>query len=481
MKGQHLIGGEWVSGAGDTPNINPSDTNDIIGHYPSGGEAEVDAAVAAALTAKHAWARSNVDARANMLRKVSDILMARRDALGELLSREEGKTRAEGVGEIVRSAQIFNFFSGECVRLSGEILPSTRDGVELNITREPMGVVGIISPWNFPMAIPAWKIAPALCYGNTVVFKPAELTPATAMELAKILEEAGVPAGVFNMVFGKGRVVGNAMLSHPGIDAISFTGSVPTGRAVAAACVAATPMKKFQLEMGGKNPMVVLDDADLDLAIDLAASGAFLQVGERCTAPERLIVTEGIHDRFVAGVVDKMKTMKVGNALDPDTIIGAVVSESQLEQNLAYVRKGSLDGAKLAWGGEAVEGRTPGYFMQPALFTEVTNDMVIAREETFAPFASVIRVKDYDEALHVANDTDFGLSSGIVTTSLKYAHHFQRNAQAGMVMVNLPTAGTDYHAPFGGRKSSSYGPREQGRYAAEFFTVVKTAYTKPGY
>lgn len=480
MKGMHFIGGEWREGSGHRPDINPSDTRETIGEFPAGTETEVHAAIEAASAASPGWARSNIQQRHDILRRIADAIMAQKDELATVLAREEGKPIAEAVGEVMRAAQIFGFFSGECLRLSGEKLPSVRDGVDVEITREPVGVVGIIAPWNFPIAIPAWKIAPALAYGNCVVFKPADLVPATAFLLGRIITQAGLPPGVFNMIFGKGSLVGNALTSHSGIDAVSFTGSVPTGRRIAAACVAASPMKKFQLEMGGKNPMVVLDDADLSTAVEVAVGGAFLSTGQRCTAPERFIVTEAIHDHFVAAVIERMRAMKVGHALDPETRIGPVASEAQFESNLSYVRQGQDEGATLAFGGDRVEASTPGFYMTPALFTDVRNDMTIARDESFGPIAGVIRVKDYDEALAVANDTQFGLSAGICTTSLKHATHFKRNSHAGMVMVNLPTAGVDYHVPFGGRGASSHGAREQGRYAAEFFTSIKTAYSATG-
>jgi len=359
-------------------------------------------------------------------------------------------------------------------------VPSVRAGVDVEVVREPLGVIGIITPWNYPIAIPAWKIAPALAYGNAVVFKPAELVPATAVHLARVLVGAGLPAGVLNLVIGAGRVVGEAMIHEPNIDAISFTGSVATGRRIAAGCVGANPMKKVQLELGGKNPLVVLDDADFEIGVSCAVNGAFYSTGQRCTASSRLIVTEGIHDRFVAEVTKRMLALRVGDALDPASEIGPVVDGRQLEQNLSYVTLGQQEGAKLVAGGERIELGTQGFYFRPALFTEVNNDMRIAREEIFGPVASVIRVRDYDEALAVANDTEFGLSSGICTTSLKYATHFKRHSKAGMTMVNLATAGVDYHVPFGGRRNSSYGSREQGRYAAEFYTSVKTNYTLSG-
>ncbi|WP_394887881.1 aldehyde dehydrogenase family protein [Mesorhizobium sp. AaZ16] len=471
---RNLIGGEWVDGEA-VPNINPSDTNDVIGEYARATKADAQAAIAAAKAAFPAWSRSGLLERHAVLRKTADEITARKDELGRLLSREEGKTLAEGIGETVRAAQIFDFFAGEALRLAGEILPSVRPGVSVEVTREAVGVVGIITPWNFPIAIPAWKIAPALCYGNTVVFKPADLVPGCSWAIVDILHRAGLPKGVMNLIMGQGSVVGQAMLDSPDIDAITFTGSVGTGKRVAAASV--EHMRKFQLEMGGKNPLVVLDDANLDIAVECAVNGAFFSTGQRCTASSRLIVTEGIHDRFVEAVTARLKGLVVDNALKAGTHIGPVVDESQMGQDEKYLAIGREEGAKLAFGGERLTRETPGFYLQPALFTEATNQMRISREEIFGPVASVIRVKDYEEALHTANDTPFGLSSGIVTTSLKHATHYKRNAQAGMVMVNVPTAGVDFHVPFGGSKGSSYGPKEQGRYAAEFYTTVKTAYT----
>jgi len=317
-------------------------------------------------------------------------------------------------------------------------------------------------------------MAPALAYGNCVVFKPADLVPASAHALSEIITRAGFPAGAFNLVMGRGAEIGEVLLSHDDVAAVSFTGSVATGRKVAAAAVAAPKMKKLQLEMGGKNPLVVLDDADLELAVEAAANGAFYQTGQRCTASSRLIVTTGIHDRFVEALTAKTKALIVDDALKPGTQIGPVVDESQLDQDLRYLAIGKDEGATLHWGGERLN--RDGFYLQPALFVGVDNAMRIAREEIFGPVAAVIRVMDYEEALAVANDTPYGLSSGVFTSSLKHATHFQRNSEAGMVMVNVATAGVDYHVPFGGRKASSYGPREQGRHAVEFYTSVKTSY-----
>ena len=474
---KNLIDGEWV-GADGVENINPSNIDEVVGIYARASAEQTKQAIAAAKAAFPTWSRSGILERHAILSKASQEILARKQELGELLSREEGKTLPEGIGEVTRAAQIFDFFAGEVLRLSGEALPSVRPGVSVEITREPLGVIGIITPWNFPIAIPAWKIAPALAYGNSVVIKPADLVPGSTWAIVDILVRAGLPKGVLNLVMGKGSVVGQTMLESPDIAGISFTGSVGTGKRVAAASI--EHGRKFQLEMGGKNPTVVLDDADLKVAVESVAQSAFFSTGQRCTASSRVIVTEGIHDAFVDALCERTRNLRVGHALEKDTEIGPVVDPNQLKQDMDYIAIGQDEGAELRVGGNRVNAETEGYFLQPALFTGATNQMRIAREEIFGPVAAVIKVKDYEEALAVANDTDFGLSAGIVTTSLKYATHFKRNSEAGMVMVNVPTAGVDFHVPFGGRKGSSYGPREQGRYAAEFFTIVKTAYISAG-
>jgi alpha-ketoglutaric semialdehyde dehydrogenase len=474
---RNLIAGEWIESGDATDDINPSNTDEVVGRYARGSKADAEQAIAAAKAAFPAWSRSGVQQRYEILKKASDEILARKDELGRLLSREEGKTLAEGIGETIRAGQIFAFFAGEALRLAGELVPSVRPGVEVMIEREPAGVVGLITPWNFPIAIPAWKLAPALAFGNTVVMKPADLVPGCAWALADILNRAGLPKGVLNLVMGRGSVVGQAILDSPDVNAISFTGSVETGRRVAKA--SAEHLRRFQLEMGGKNPLVVLDDADLKTAVECAANGAFFSTGQRCTASSRLVVTQGIHDRFVDALVERMKGLNVDDAVKEGTHIGPVVDATQLKQDQDYIEIGRKEGAKLAWGGERLNRATPGFYLQPALLTETTNAMRVNREEIFGPIATVVRVKDYDEALAVANDTPFGLSSGICTASLKHATHFRKNSEAGMVMVNLPTAGVDYHVPFGGRKGSSYGTREQGRYAVEFYTIVKTTYQLP--
>jgi acyl-CoA reductase-like NAD-dependent aldehyde dehydrogenase len=471
---KNLISGAWVDGADTAPNVNPSDPTDVVGLYARGDAAAVDTAVAAARAALPGWASSSPQVRHDVLEAAGAAIIARKDEIGRLLSREEGKTLAEGIGETVRAAQIFKFFAGEALRLGGEVLPSVRPGIDVMIEREPVGVVGLITPWNFPIAIPAWKAAPALAYGNCVVLKPADLTPGCAWEIAHLLKEAGCPDGVFNLVMGPGSSVGARMVEHPEIDAVSFTGSEATGRGIAVRC--AELGKKVQLEMGGKNPMVVLDDADLDTAVAASLNGAFFSTGQRCTASSRLIVTEGIHDAFADKLIEQAAALRIGDALDPTTQIGPVVDQKQLDQNVAYVRLAREEGCSVS-GGEL--GNGPGFFQRPAVFLGATNMMRVSREEIFGPCASVIKVTDYDEALAVANDTPFGLSAGICTTSLSHSSHFRRNAEAGMVMVNLPTAGVDYHVPFGGRKGSSYGPREQGSYAREFYTTVKTSYVGP--
>ena len=473
----HLIGGAWVEGTDARDDVNPSDLSDVVGVYARADRNLAEQAIAAAKAAFPTWSRSTPQQRFDILDAAGDEILRRKQELGELLAREEGKTLAEGVMEAARAGQLFKFFAGETVRFGGERMPSVRPGVEVDITREPLGVVWLITPWNFPLAIPAWKIAPALAYGNCVVFKPADLVPGCAWAIAEILQRAGVPEGVFNLVMGRGSVVGEALIASPDVAAISFTGSVDTGRHIAKQCAAR--LAKFQLEMGGKNPLIVLDDADLGTAVNCAINGAYFSTGQRCTASSRLIVTEGIHDRFVDAMIDGIKRLKVDHALKEGTQIGPVVDQDQLDQDLEYLEIGMQEGAKLAWGGERLQRDTEGFYLAPALFTETQNAMRVNREEIFGPVATVIRVKDYDEALAIANDTPYGLSAGICTTSLKHASHYKRNAEAGLVMVNLPTAGVDYHVPFGGRKGSSYGPREQGRYAIEFYTTVKTAYTAP--
>lgn len=472
---RHLIAGRW-EGDGGAPNINPSDTTDVVGVAPSAAADEIKAAISAAYAAREQWADSTPQQRFDVLDRAGAEILARVQELGRLLAREEGKPVKEAMGEVARAGQLFKFFAGECLRLGGETVPSVRPGMTVEIIREPVGVVGVITPWNFPIAIPAWKIAPALAWGNTVVFKPAANTPGCAWELAGILTRAGLPAGVLNLVYGSGSEIGSTMTESGLVNAISFTGSVKVGRSLATA--ATEHGIRVQTEMGGKNPMVVLDDADLELAVEVCINGAYFSTGQRCTASSRLIVTDGIHDQFVAALEKQMRTLTVGNALDPETVIGPVVDQAQLDQDRHYIELAASEGGHVI-GGDLLQCATPGFYLSPALVKDTTPDMGVNREEVFGPVASVIRVTDYDEALHVANDTSFGLSSGICSTSLKLTSHFKRHSQAGMVMVNAPTAGVDYHVPFGGTKASSYGAREQGSYAKEFYSTTKTIYTNP--
>jgi len=476
-KHMSFIGGEWADFGDYRPDINPANTGDVIGEFSYGDASAVDAAVAAAKAAAPGWAAATPQQRHDVLAAVGIRLAANADDYGRILAREEGKTLAEAKGEVGRASQVFKFFAGEALRLGGQLHPSVRPDIDIEITREPLGVVGLITPWNFPIAIPAWKTAPALAFGNCVVMKPADLTPACAHILAEALHEAGCPPGVFNLVYGRGSVVGEALVTHPDVAAISFTGSVDVGQHIAETC--GRLRKKVQLEMGGKNPMVVLDDADLDTAVNASLNGAYFSTGQRCTASSRLIVQAGIHDAFVDKLTEAMRALTVGDPLDPATQIGPVVDEKQLDSNLRYVDIARSEAAEVI-GGERLNMPTPGFFQAPALFLGTTNDMRINREEIFGPAASVIKVSDLEEAIAIGNDTEFGLSAGICTTNLKSAREFRRRAEAGMVMVNLPTAGVDYHVPFGGRKGSSFGPREQGSFAAEFYTTVKTSYVFAG-
>jgi acyl-CoA reductase-like NAD-dependent aldehyde dehydrogenase len=470
----HWINGEKVEAARPGEGLNPSDTREVVARRPDGGAAEVDAAAAAARAAFPAWSEASPELRSDVLDKAGTLLMERREAIGTLLSREEGKTLAEGIGETVRAGRILKYFAGEALRLHGQNLASTRPGVEVQTYRQAVGVFGLITPWNFPIAIPAWKAAPALAFGNTVVLKPAGPTPATAEALVAVLHEAGLPKGVLNMVIGRGGV-GQAIVDHPEIDGLSFTGSQSVGAGVAAGAVAR--QARVQLEMGGKNPLIVLDDADLDRAVQIALDGSYFATGQRCTASSRLIVQDGIHDRFVAALAERVAGLKVGPALDAATQVGPAVSEAQMETSYRYVDVARGEGGRIVTGGDRLRLSTPGWYVRPTLIADTAAGMRINSEEVFGPVASTIRVKTYEEALEIANGTEFGLSAGIVTSSLKHARDFQRRARAGMTMVNLPTAGVDYHVPFGGTKKSSYGAREQGFAAADFFTGMKTSYT----
>ena len=478
METRLFIDGAWQDGVATVAVVNPSDLSDTVGHFAQASGDQLQQALDAARRAQPAWWAAGVQKRHDVLMAIGTELMARSAEIGEMIAREEGKPRAEGVGETYRAGQFFTYFAAEVLRNQGDLAESVRPGIEIDVRREPVGVVAIISPWNFPVATPAWKIAPALAFGNAVVWKPANLTPASAIMMAQIIAKQDIPAGVFNLVMGSGREVGQLLVEQRGVDAISFTGSVPVGRGIAAAAVA--NMTKVQMEMGSKNPMLIMDDCDLDLAVAHATGAAFGGTGQKCTAASRLIVHEKIHDAFVERLVKAAEALKVGHALEAGTQIGPVASAGQLAANLDYIALGKAEGAELLCGGGAVERATKGHYMAPAVFAGTTNAMRINREEMFAPITCVIKAGSYGEALAIANDSDFGLTAGIMTRSLSRASHFRAHMRAGCVMVNLPTAGTDYHVPFGGRGASSFGPREQGRYAAEFYTTVKTAYVAAG-
>lgn len=467
----HLIGGAWLGSPDLRLNRNPSNPDDIVGEYAEASALELDLAVNAARQAAPEWARSSPQLRFDALDFIGSELLARKQELGTLLAREEGKILPEAIGEVARAAYIFKYFAGEALRIGGLAIASVRSGMEVITSREAVGVVGLITPWNFPIAIPAWKTAPALACGNAVVLKPAELTPGSAWALAEIISRSGLPAGVFNLVMGDG-VAGKALVQHPAVDAISFTGSIATGKSIAQHCAAS--LKKFQLEMGGKNPLLIMDDADLPLAVECAVNGAFYSTGQRCTASSRTIVTEKIYAQFSAALIARTRQLRVGDALESSSQIGPVVDQIQLEKNLGYIEIGLQEGGKLLVGGERLPGR--GYFFSPAVIENHDAQARLNQEEIFGPVTTLIKVKDFEQAMQVANATPFGLSGGICTTSLKYASQFRREMQAGMVMVNAPTAGVDYHVPFGGSKASSFGPREQGGMALEFYTRVKTHY-----
>ncbi len=474
----NFIAGEWLAGDNSIENRNPSDLSDIIGHFAQASSTQLDKALDAARAAQKIWAATGLEARQTVLMNIGNKLMERSAELGTLLSREEGKPLAEGKGEIYRAGQFFTYYAAEILRQIGDTADSVRPNIEIDVRREPVGTVAIVSPWNFPTATAVWKIAPALAFGNAVIWKPANLVPASAVALAEIISRQNLPAGLFNLVMGAGGSIGQQLVESPAIDAISFTGSVEVGKQIAQSAIG--NLTKVQMEMGSKNALAVMDDGDMDIAVAAALGGAFGGTGQKCTASSRLIVHRAVYDEFVEKLAAGAAAMVVDNALVEGTQIGPVVSQSQLDENMAYMELARAEGGEVICGGERVNRDTDGYYMTPAVVAGTSNDWRINREEMFAPIACVIKADSYDEALHLVNDTHFGLTSGIITRDLARASHFRRNARTGCVMVNLPTAGTDYHVPFGGRGSSSYGPREQGGYAVEFYTTVKTAYISSG-
>jgi aldehyde dehydrogenase (NAD+) len=475
---KNFIAGDWLEGDSVIENRNPSDLSDLVGTYAQASSAQLDKAFEAAEAAQKIWAKTGLEARQTALMNIGNELMARSAELGELLSREEGKPLAEGKGEVYRAGQFFTYYAAETLRQIGDTADSVRPNIEIDVRREPVGVVAIISPWNFPTATAVWKIAPALAFGNAVIWKPANLVPASAVALADIIARQDLPKGLFNLVMGPGGFIGQALVESTAINAISFTGSVDVGKQIATSAIG--NLTKVQMEMGSKNALAVMEDGDLGLAVTCALGGAFGGMGQKCTASSRLIVHEKIHDEFVEKLSAATAAMIVDHALKDGTQLGPVVSESQLNENMAYVDLAKSEGGEILCGGESVTRETEGYYMTPALVANTSNDWRINREEMFAPIACVIKADSYEQALNLVNDTNFGLTSGIITKSLARATHFRRNARTGCVMINLATAGTDYHVPFGGRGDSSYGPREQGGYAEEFYTTVKTSYIASG-
>ena len=477
----NYIGGDWVAATGGAtnPDVNPARTDEVVAVFPSAGRDDAGRAAEAAARAYPAWARTPMPKRGDILLKAAALLEQRLDEVADALTREEGKTLAESKGEVARGVSLFRYYAGEALQPTGDVYPSASPTTLLYAERVPIGVVGLITPWNFPVAIPTWKIAPALAFGNTVVFKPAELTPLTAWHLADVLEKAGLPPGVLNLVVGKGSQVGQALVESPHVKAISFTGSNTVGTRLAGQCVERGI--KFQLEMGGKNPVVVLPDADLDKAVELTIAGAMLSAGQKCTATSRVIVHRDVVGGFRDRLVARAKALKVGDGLKADTYMGPLVSADAEKTVLEYIDVGKKEGARLVAGGGKLKGAEfeRGFFVEPTVFDGVRPDMRIAQEEIFGPVVGVIEAGDYEEAVALANQTRFGLSASVVTRDLGLALRFIREIEAGIVHVNSQTAGAEPQVPFGGFKHSSSGSREQGKAARDFFTQIKTVYLDP--
>jgi len=474
----NLIGGRWVEGPQFVENRNPADTRDVVGIFTRGTSEDMTGAVHAAHEAFAAWAALPAPARGAFLFKAAGLLDRRFEQLASEMTREEGKTLNEARGEVRRSINILRYFGGEGARLPGLLAPSERDRVFAYAIRRPLGVVGLVTPWNFPSAIPAWKMAPALVAGNTVVLKPATAAPLSSWRIVEALVEAGVPDGVVNYVAGPGAALADAMVGGLGMRAISFTGSCETGARVYDHAV--RRRLRVQLEMGGKNPTVVLADADLAGAVADTVNGAFASTGQKCTATSRVIVESAVHDEFVERLVERTRALKVGNGMEPGTDIGPAVDQHQLENVLGYVERGQREGATLRCGGRRLEAPPldHGFFVEPAVFTDVGEGMAIAQEEIFGPVLAVMKAKDFDDAVRIANAVAFGLSASVQTRDLSRAFDFVNRIEAGLVTVNLPSAGVEYQLPFGGTKASSVGPKEQGPHALDFYTDWKTAYLR---
>ena len=475
---KNFIDGEWTDSSSGrrVPDLNPADTSEVVAEAPSSTAAEAAQACEAAAGAFDGWRRTPAPVRGQILYRVHRRMEERRQELAEALTREEGKTIGESRGELQRAINVIEFYAGQARRITGETIPSELPGNFCYTLKQPVGPVAVITPWNFPVAIPIWKIAPALVSGNTVVFKPASLTPLTAALIVEIFAECGLPTGVLNLVYGGGREVGDTIVRHPAIRAVSFTGSNDVG--VGLYTAAAARGIKCQCEMGGKNPIVILGDADLDLAVESAIQGAFGSTGQRCTATSRAVVEESIASEFVERLHTRAASLVVGNGLDPATSIGPSVDETQLDTVLAYVGIGKSEGARLVRGGDRVadSGLDRGYFVAPAIFDHVEPGMRIAQEEIFGPVLSVIRAPDARTALRVANGVKFGLSASIYTNDVPSMFRFVDELEAGIIHVNSPTVGGEAHIPFGGMKATGVGLREMGSVAIDFYTELKVVY-----
>ena len=474
----NFINGEWVPGTATFEDRNPANTDEIVGLFSKGSAADVEAAAKAAADALPGWASMPAPSRGNILFKAADILEKKFDQLGAEMTREEGKTLPEAKGEVRRAINIFRYFGGEGSRLDGVMVPSERERVHVFAIRKPIGVIGLVTPWNFPIAIPAWKIAPALICGNTLIVKPASVSPLCCWRIVEALHEAGIPKGVINFVAGSGGELGKALVNAAPVKAISFTGSNEIGNWIHAE--ASKRRLRIQLEMGGKNPTIVLADADFNSAVENVCNAAFFSTGQKCTATSRAVVEDGIYDQFVAALVERTKKLKVGDGMQPGIDIGPCVDQGQLDTVLKYIEIGRKESGEPACGGNRLTGGAydKGYFVEPTIFADVKPEHTIAREEIFGPVLAIQRAKDFEDALRIANDTPFGLSSSIQTSNLSRALDYVYRAEAGLLTINLPSAGVEYQLPFGGTKDSSFGPKEQGPAALDFYSDFKTIYLK---
>jgi aldehyde dehydrogenase (NAD+) len=474
----NYINGEWTTAGATFENRNPANTAELVGNFVKGTAEDLAAAAAAAAEALPAWSATSGPARGNLLYKAADILDKNFESIAAEMTREEGKTLPEAKGEVRRSINIFRYFAGEGSRLPGMIVPSERDRVHMFALRKPIGVVGLITPWNFPSAIPAWKLAPALICGNTVVLKPASAAPLSAWRIVEALHIAGVPRGVVNFVAGPGGELGRALVEAPALKAVSFTGSCEIGHWLHGE--ASRSRLRIQLEMGGKNPTIILADADFHSAVENTVNAAFFSTGQKCTATSRAIVEDAIYDKFVAAVVERTRKLKVGDGMQPGIEIGPCVDQAQMETVLRYIEIGRKEcGEPLCGGRRLTEGALAhGWFVEPSVFAGVGEHNTIAREEIFGPVLAIMRARDFEDAMRIANAIPFGLSSSIQTTNLSRAFEYIYRAEAGLLTVNLPSAGVEYQLPFGGTKDSSFGPKEQGPAALEFYSDYKTVYLK---